>query len=67
MSLSRGGYGGLGLGSRGAVGGGVLSRGGQRKKLDTRQGLDDEQKEEIREATRSLITCGILELILTNT
>eukprot|EP00913_Durusdinium_trenchii_P025263 g23716.t1 len=32
--------------------GGILSRGGQsgRKKLDTRQGLDDEQKEEIREA-----------------
>lgn len=32
------------------MGGGILSRGGQRKKLDTRQGLDDEQKEEIREA-----------------
>mmetsp|Transcript_16427 Transcript_16427/g.20142 ORF Transcript_16427/g.20142 Transcript_16427/m.20142 type:complete len:196 (-) Transcript_16427:36-623(-) len=49
MALSRGGYGGLGgLGPRS----GVTSRGGQsgRKKLDTRQGLDDEQKEEIREA-----------------
>eukprot|EP00434_Breviolum_minutum_P009485 symbB.v1.2.008354.t1/scaffold524.1/size192337/3 len=50
MALSRGGYGGLGsLGSTSRSG--VVSRGGQsRKKLDTRQGLDDEQKEEIREA-----------------
>lgn len=56
MALSRSGYGGLGsLGSTsrsGGMSGGILSRGGQsgRKKLDTRQGLDDEQKEEIREA-----------------
>lgn len=50
MALSRGGYG--GLGGLGSSVRGVSSRGGQsgRKKLDTRQGLDDEQKEEIREA-----------------
>lgn len=47
LGKDTGGLGGLGSSVRG-----VSSRGGQsgRKKLDTRQGLDDEQKEEIREA-----------------
>ncbi|CAJ1363262.1 unnamed protein product [Effrenium voratum] len=55
--LSKGGYGGLGgtasLGStsRSGGGGGILARGGPSgRRKPTRQGLDDEQLEEIREA-----------------